>query len=157
MKRLKAENASLKAKQQSHKRGHQGALIADDNSFACQDADGKFEDDDMMALELMKNLWGRFKSEHMAADKHNAGDCMIETLTWQCPGNCKFRHDVCRMTTAEVETFLDQPRVKALMPGHLIKLMPQQFREIVDPARKRAKLANEGSLIAKTLNCAKKK
>ena len=150
--------AQLAAAQKDHssKRDWEHFSIADDRSFACQDSDGKFEEDDMKALELMKNLWGRFKSEHMEADKHGAGDCMVEALTKQCPGNCKFRHDVVRMTTDEVETFLGQPRVQALMPAHLIKLMPKEFRNIVDPSRKRAKLADADSQIAKTLRCVKK-
>jgi len=61
---------------------------------------------------------------------------MLHRLTKQCPGGCRWPHDINEISDEDIERFLRQPRIQKLMPGHVIAMMAPQFAKILDPQGK---------------------
>ena len=80
---------------------------------------------------------------------------MLHRLTGQCPGGCRYLHEVTEISDEEVKRFLRQPRIQKLMPTHLIAMMAPEFAAVMDPDGK-AKLSERNSKIAKRIRKSKK-
>ena len=77
---------------------------------------------------------------------------MLHRLTQQCPG-CP-RDDVAEISDEEIKRFLRQPRIKKLMPPHVIAMMAPEYATILDPSGK-ARLSDKASNIAKRVRKSK--
>jgi uncharacterized membrane protein YgcG len=111
--------------------------------------------DAVKSYDVILSIWGNYRHRYVKHFKSSDADCMLHRLTGQCPGGCRYLHEVTEISDEEVKRFLRQPRIQKLMPTHLIAMMAPEFAAVMDPDGK-AKLSERNSKIAKRIRKSKK-
>ena len=150
----KKQIQSLKAQLAASKRGmdNQDDDIIQETLYQGTVKDLPITKDAVKAYDVILSIWGDFRRRHVQHFQSKDADCMLHRLTQQCPG-CP-RDDVAEISDEEIKRFLRQPRIKKLMPPHVIAMMAPEYATILDPSGK-ARLSDKSSNIAKRVRKSK--